>query len=67
MSTKKISKQHEIKQNKIQKNKRNTLKTDLSIFTINNVLKNLFSMKIAKVISFLLVNVRKMKDEQINK
>ena len=43
--------------------KRNTLKTDLSIFTI----KNLFTMKIIKVISFLHVTVRKIKDEQISK
>ena len=43
--------------------KRNTLKTDLSIFTI----KNLFTMKIIKVISFLPVTVRKIKDEQISK
>ena len=43
--------------------KRNTLKTDLSIFTI----KNLFTMKIIKVISFRPVTVRKIKDEQISK
>ena len=42
--------------------KRNTL-TDLSIFTI----KNLFTMKIIKVISFRPVTVRKIKDEQISK
>ena len=50
------------------KNKRKYFKkTDLSIFTIKNVFKNLFSMKITKVISFLPVTVRKIKLEQINK
>ena len=47
--------------------KSNTLKTDLKIFTIKNVLKNLFSMKITNVISFLPVTARKIKDKQINK
>ena len=56
MKKRKIKRRKKIK-NKI---KRNTLKTDLGIFTIKNV-KTLFSMKITKVISFLPVTVRKIK------
>ena len=34
---------------------------------MKNVLKNLLSMKITNVISFLTMTIRKIKDEQIDK
>ena len=58
MKKRKIKRRKKIKK----KIKRNTLKTDLGIFTIKNV-KTLFSMKITKVISFLPVTVRKIRNK----